>query len=168
MRGLAQDVCRLLLCLLTGLIVVPAVARADAGAVRASQRQGKLRLTVFSNPTPLRVGLADVSLLVQNVETGEQLYPPAEIELSRPGQTSPPVRYHATRDSATNKLFQAAQVNLPQAGLWTAAMTIDGPTGKIQFRFDLDVAEELPQWRSLWLWYCWPFLVVALFALGVR
>lgn len=168
MRGLAKSILRPLLCLLAWLIVLPAVAKADAGAMRASRRQGKLRLTVFSDPSPLRVGLADVSLLVQNVETGELLYPPAVIELSRVGQTSSPVRYHATRAMATNKLFQAAQFNLPQAGLWTAAVTIDGPSGKIQTDFDLDVAEELPQWRSLWLWYCWPFGVVVLFALGVR
>jgi len=37
----------------------------DAGAVRVSQRHGNRQITVFTDPTPLRAGPVDVSILVQ-------------------------------------------------------------------------------------------------------
>ena len=84
-------------------------ALADGGTVRLSQRLGADRITVFTSPTPLRAGPVDVSVLVQDAETGAPI-PGAEVEvglepLDRPGLAT---HYPATHRAATNKLFHAA------------------------------------------------------------
>src|SRR5258708_34204239 len=45
--------------------------RADGGALRLSERAGGYRITVFTDPTPLRAGPVDVSVFVQDADTGE-------------------------------------------------------------------------------------------------
>ena len=55
--------------LATFLLAAP--ARGDGGTVRISERAGPYRVTVFTSPSPLRAGPVDVSVLVQDGETGE-------------------------------------------------------------------------------------------------
>jgi hypothetical protein len=43
-------------------------AMADGGALRFSGRRGDRLIAVFTTPTPLRAGLTDLSVLVQEVE----------------------------------------------------------------------------------------------------
>src|SRR5262245_39241390 len=49
----------------------PCHARADGGTVRLSRRAGGYRITVFTDPTPLRASPVDVGVLVQDAATGE-------------------------------------------------------------------------------------------------
>jgi hypothetical protein len=53
------------------LFVPPSGLRADGGAMRLSERAGGYRVTVFTDPTPLRAGPVDVSVFVQDADTGE-------------------------------------------------------------------------------------------------
>src|SRR5262249_156491 len=55
------------------ITVSPGHARADGGTVRLSQRAGGYQVTVFTEPTPLRAGPVDVSVLVQDAATGQAL-----------------------------------------------------------------------------------------------
>src|SRR5580704_13866550 len=63
--------------IVAGLLVLVglrgAAARADGGTVRYYDRLGDYRVTVFTSPAPLRAGPVDVSVLVQNVETGQPI-----------------------------------------------------------------------------------------------
>ena len=45
--------------------------RADGGSLRFSAVQEAYRISVFTAPTPFRQGPVDVSILVQDCETGE-------------------------------------------------------------------------------------------------
>jgi hypothetical protein len=77
----------------------------------------------------------------------------------------------ATSAAATNKLFQAALFEVPQAGLWRASITIGNPMVKssvmvdcsAKLAFDLSVSPPLPAWLELAPWVGWPFLIIALF-----
>ncbi len=61
----------LMLAILSSVILHPSsLARADGGAVRLRQRSGGYQIAVFTEPTPLRAGPVDVSVLVQDAETG--------------------------------------------------------------------------------------------------
>ena len=51
----------------------PSMALADGGTVRFSEERSGRRITVFSTPTPLAVGPADISVLVQDLESGRPL-----------------------------------------------------------------------------------------------
>ena len=69
----------------------------------------------------------------------------------------------ATIDAATNKLLCAAVLEIPNAGLWEMTVTIDRPLGQASSRFEVEVAEPLPPWASLWPWLTWPALIIVAF-----
>ncbi|HET6883692.1 MAG TPA: hypothetical protein VFI31_26295 [Pirellulales bacterium] len=150
-------------CLPAILAMLSSVAMADSGTIRASQRHGNVQVTVFSEPTPLVAGPVDLSVLVQDVATGEVLYPAIDIELSPRPEDSIPLHERATRTAATNKLFQAANFELPDAGWWDVKVDIDGPNGHVMVPFDFEAGQPPPTWRSLWMWFTWPFFAIALF-----
>jgi hypothetical protein len=151
------------------LALSTATVFADAGAVRASQRQGSLQIAVFTDPTPLRAGPVDVSVLVQDAGTGDPLLDDViDIEVKPRDGSSAPMSYRATRAAASNKLFQAANFELPHAGWWTFNVQVGAAQSEHRISFDLEAGDPLPAWRSLWLWFCWPFFAVAAFAALLR
>jgi hypothetical protein len=138
--------------------------RADGGAVRLSEERGKYRITVFTAPTPLRAGPVDISVLVQEAATGE----PASgvrVTIKAERRGSPDVAFHraATTEAATNKLYHAATLDLPEPGWYLLEVRIDGTLGEAQVRLELQAAEPLPQWPAMWPWIGWPVLPILLF-----
>ncbi len=142
------------------------IVRADGGAVRRSEQKGGYRITVFTAPTPLRVGPVDVSVFVQDVATGGpvsqaritvRLYP-----RDRPAET---VSRLATAEAATNKLFQAAAFNLSEPGWWDGEIIIEGLPEPVRVRFEMEAAEPLPTSLEWWPWIGWPIPVILLFGL---
>jgi hypothetical protein len=141
-----------------------ASARADGGTVRFSGTGGGYRITVFTAPSPLRVGPADISVLVQDAASGEPL-PLAEVHLSLTQPHGQTLAARASTEAATNKLLHAAQVELPASGCWDLAVTVEGPHGPVAVDCRFEAAEALPRWRELWPWITWPAAAIALFAI---
>jgi hypothetical protein len=140
-------------------------ARADSGAVRLSEEKGKYRVTVFTSPTPVRVGLVDISVLVQDAATGE----PASgvrvtIKVERRASPGVVEERPATSEAATNKLYRAAMFELPAPGWYSVEVSVAGALGEAHGHFELEAAEPLPSWLGVVPWVGWPFLVVLLFA----
>ncbi|HEX3993003.1 MAG TPA: hypothetical protein VHX39_17670 [Acetobacteraceae bacterium] len=151
--------------LLAILAMLPAFARADSGTIRISQRHSKHQITVFTDPTPLRAGPVDVSVLVQDLETGiPDLTPAIDVCIQPRERSTNVVRYRATSAAASTKLFQAANFDLPRAGWWEITIDVYGSDQSARVCFDVEAAEPLPPWQELWPWFCWPLFVVALFA----
>jgi hypothetical protein len=155
-------------CLLLFSSLIPhpsSLLRADGGAVRLSEQRGGYRITVFTAPTPLRAGPADVSVLVQDASTGE---PASDVQVTikaaRRG-SSAVVTHPATTEAATNKLFYAAEFDLPEPGWYALEVSLAGPRGEAQVSFDLEAAEPLPPWREVWPWVGWPVLAILLFGM---
>jgi hypothetical protein len=151
------------------LFCMSAVAHADGGTVQASQVIGNERVTIFTSPNSLRAGPIDVSVWVQDAASSATLPDVrVELELSAPQAGSETLRASATHATATNKLFLAAIVDMPQAGRWhltanVAGRSSDGKPFESQLSCNLAIAEPLPKWRSMWPWYSWPAVVVLLF-----
>jgi hypothetical protein len=141
------------------------LARADGGAVRIEAEAGPFRITVMSAPEPLRVGAADLSVLVQRLEGGSPALD-AEVVLRLDGPAPElPIQVRATREQATNKLLYAAAVTLPAAGTWTLRATVRQGGDAVEVAGELPVVGPPPR-----LWTRWPYLVlppaaVACFAL---
>jgi len=149
---------------LSSLILHPSsFARADGGAMRLRERIGGYQITVFTAPTPFRAGPVDVSVLVQDAATGE-VVPEALVTVTL---KAPDAKYvlenAATTEAATNKLFRAAEFQLPESGWWNVAVVVDGPHGPARVWFGVQADEPLPRWLDLWPWFSWPALVIALF-----
>jgi hypothetical protein len=142
----------------------PAVAHADGGAIRLSEHKGGYQVTVFTSPTPLRAGLVDVSVFVQDAVTGQPV-PEARVAVSvaprgRPGEA---VTYRATAEAATNKLYRAAVFDLPEPGWWEMEVSVETDHDTIRVHFEVEAAAPPPRWLALWPWFSWPVVVIALY-----
>ena len=144
----------------------PCQARADGGAIRLSEQKGNYRITVFTTPTHLRAGPVDVSVLVQDAATGE-MASEVRVTIKAVPRGSPGVALHhpATTEAATNKLYYAANFDLPEPGWYSLEVSIDGALGTAQVRFELEAAEPLPPWLAIWPWLGWPVLAILLFSI---
>jgi hypothetical protein len=149
---------------LLACLLLPGPARGDGGRLQLSETSGNYRITVFTAPNPCRAGPVDVSVLVQDAVTGAVL-PDATVVVTATDQVTParPIEQPATGEAATNKLFHAAILDLPNPGLWEMTIRIDGPRGQAVSRFEVEVADPIPPWVSLWPWLTWPAVVIAVF-----
>jgi hypothetical protein len=150
--------------LLSSFILHPSsLLLADGGTVRLSERQGNYQITVLTSPTPLRAGPIDVSVLLQNADTHELVSDgQVTIKATRRGHPGSISRV-ATAEAATNKLFRAANFDLPKSGWWEAKVSIDGPLGNADIRVEMHAAEPLPAWLTMWPWFGWPALAIFLY-----
>ena len=154
--------------LVVGCLLHPASLsglRADGGTLRVSARAGVYRISVFTSPTPFRAGPVDVSVLVQDGRTGEPL-PQVNVTVraAQRNQISPIVQ-QATREAATNKLFHAAALALPEPGWWEIEIAVEGERGSERIQFALEATEAPPAFQELWPWLGWPALVIGLFCI---
>ena len=131
-----------------------------------SVRQGHYHITVFTSPTPLRVGPVDVSVLVQDASSGEPI-PQIEVLVRARSRSHPEdtVCHQATTEAATNKLFRAAVFDLPSPGLWDVDVILDDPRGATTVRCEMNVEEPGSQLGEMTLWIIWPAAVILLFIL---
>ena len=138
--------------------------RADGGTVRLSEQRGGYRITVFTSPTPLRAGLVDLSVLVQDAVTGE-VASEVQVGIHVVPVGSSGVAFHgpATHEAATNKLYYAALFDLPEPGWYALEVSVAGDRGEARVHFDLEAAEPLPPYLAVWPWFGWPVLVILLF-----
>jgi hypothetical protein len=153
--------------ILTSLMIGPwqAVAEADGGALRLLERHGAYQISVFTAPTPLRAGPVDISVLVQDVSTGQPLTDArVAMRITSLGHLAPTIDAHATSNAATNKLMHAALIELAEPGRWSVTVNCDGPGGHAQVHFEMDAGPRLPRWLSAWPWFSWPLVVVLIFA----
>jgi len=140
------------------------LAHADGGTVLLTEKRGPLLITVFISPTPLRAGPADISVLVQNAASGEAvLESKVALCLRKPGRQA--LRLPATHEAATNKLLQAAQFELPEAGQWHLEVEVESSGTAAVVKGELEAAPPLPRWRELWPWIGWPAVVIGLFGI---
>jgi hypothetical protein len=149
-------------------VAVP--ARGDGGTVQIRETHGAVQVTVFTSPTPLRVGLIDASVLVQDSSTGATLTD-AEIEIVVHPVDAPhrAQRCTASSERAVNKLLRAAEFELTAPGPTEFEVIVESANRPhVQLRFQADVAPALPRWVAYWAWFTWPALVVVLFAIRQR
>jgi hypothetical protein len=151
---------------IAAFFLFPSLAAADGGALRLSEQKDGYRTAVFTTPTPLRAGPVDFSVLVQDAATGEA-EPGIEvsIKVQRPDNRGTALVQRATTQAATNKLYYAATFNLPEAGWYSVEVSIVGPLGETQVRFNVEAAGALPPGLAMLPWVGWPLLAIAIFSI---
>lgn len=152
---------------LAALLAALAAARAaaDGGVVRVREQAGDVTVTVFTAPTPLRVGPIDVSVLVQDGR-GEVVGDAAVAVALRAARDGTAVAGAATRAQATNKLLYAAPLTLPAAGTWRVEVRVTRPgSAPAAVGFAVEAAPPLPPWRAYWPYFALPAVAIAVYAL---
>ncbi len=124
------------------------------------QDSGPFTVTVFAAPQPLHVGMADISVMVQDRNNGEVLLDPMiEVNLDQEA----PVRL--LRAQTGNRLLQAAQVRFPRAGQWTLGITVQRGRDVARLRATCSVEADHSRVVLLWFYLLLPVAVIVLFAI---
>jgi hypothetical protein len=146
------------------MLVFAHSARADGGTLQSVEQHGEIQIATFTAPNPLRAGPVDISLLTQDVRTGQALPGlPAKVTLTPLDGEGPPIRAALLQANATNRLMQSALVELPTAGKWQVQLTADVHGRTVTTDFALEAEPAMPRWLSEWPWFTWPVLAVGLF-----
>jgi hypothetical protein len=151
--------------LLLGTLAMPGTTFADGGLVRARAETGRLTVTLFTSPTPLRAGDADVSVLVQDGRGTALLDAETELRLEPLDGAAAPVVVPLTRGAATNRLLQAATLSLPAPGRFRMTALVRRGTDRAAASADVLVHERAPALRGLAVPLALPWLAIGLFAL---
>ena len=154
------------LALILILILVPLTGHADGGAVHLREESGPFVVTVFAAPEALRVGLIDMSVLIQDRETGRALLDTTvDLELQPIANTNPRFWTRATLGQAKNKLLQAVTIDVPAPGWWAVKILVRRGREDIVLATKLLIMPAAPRLATLWPFLMIPPLAVGLFAL---
>ncbi len=151
------------------LAAASSTARSDGGTVRARSTDGPFVVTVLTTPTPLAVGRADISVLLQDPESLRPvLDADVEILLAPAAGDGPTVRAAATRESATNRLLYAATLDLPAPGRYTIRAEARRGPARADASGEVAVQDAAPAAIAYWPWLALPFIALALYAAHQR
>lgn len=146
-----------------GLSIAPR-ALADGGTLRLTETAGAYRITVFTSPEPLRVGLIDVSILLEDNQSRRNVTKATVlVRLSPKNDPRQSRTIPATREAATNKLLYSAKATVSQAGWWHVVIDVDGPLGAASSHMTMPVSERPARWLTLWPWIVWPAFIILFF-----
>ena len=152
-------------------ILAPARLFADGGTVQFRKEAGALLITVFTLPSPLSAGPADISLLLQN-RNGLEPVLDADVSMRLRTDASdteiPEIQARPTRQQAQNKLLYAAPVTLSESGKWRLALTIFRKGERTEATGTIDVAPAPEKALSYWSYIAFPPLMIALFVVRER
>jgi len=143
-------------------MLLAAVVLADGGLVRVSEIAVPFVVTVFTAPTPLRVGTADVSVMVQ-AAADRTVVLDADVEIvarARDGE----LHAAATRQAATNKMLYAARLEFPAAGAWTIEAHVRR-TESVAVSCAVTVEPPQAALVAHWPYFAAPALIIVVFAL---
>ena len=149
-------------------ILAPVRLFADGGTVQFRKEAGALLITVFTSPSPLSAGPADISLLLQK---RNGLDPVLDADLSirlRKDASDIEIQARPTRQQAQNKLLYAAPVTLSESGKWRLALTILRNGERTDATGTIDVAPAPEKAFSYWSYIAFPLLMIALFVIRER
>jgi hypothetical protein len=148
------------------VLLLPPMARPDGGVVRLRETRGGLVVTVFTAPDPLRAGPQDVSVLVQEPSGAPVLDAEVTLHFDPPDRSNAGFAAHALRAQATNKLLQAAQVDLGEVGEWRLGVSVRRAGQASDLSCLLPIAPATHRMTALWDVLALPPLMVVLFALN--
>jgi hypothetical protein len=151
--------------LFTGFLIAIGLVLADGGLAQFQSEAGGFVITVFSAPVPLRVGLADLTVMVQKADDrSDVLDCDVTMHLAKPGEED--VSVAAIRAQARNKLLYAAHPVLRKAGKWNVSVEVKGRRETARVNGELTVLPKLPPSIAYWPYFAALPIAVTLFALN--
>lgn len=138
--------------------------QADGGTMLFRENAGPFVVTAFCDPVPVRVGSADLSVMVQKAsDQSNVLDATVSLRLRRSDNGSIlEVVAPATHAKATNKLLYAAHVTLSSPGNWHLAADIKQGGETASAVGELNVLPKEPEAENYWAFFLMvPALIVA-------
>ncbi len=150
------------------MILLPySMLLADSGLIRVSQVQGPFRITIMTDPTPIRVGEVDIAVLVQNAETGTTQL---DVDVTMECEQEDGLRMlvDASRNNADNQLLYAAKFTLPASGLWHVQTTVRDHESASMVEWSFNASGPLPPLAKAWPWLLPAPIGIACYAINRR
>lgn len=125
-------------------------------------------VTAFGEPAPLRVGTADVSVMLQSASDQNTVLGATvnlHLKKSSPGSVLE-VLAPASHAHATNKLLYAARVTLPSAGEWQLSVDVKEGNGAASAAGEINVLPPAPAAATYWSYIAIVPIFVLLFVLN--
>jgi hypothetical protein len=157
---------RLLFPILT--VLVQATALADGGSIQMRQEAGDLVITVFTFPTPLSVGPADISLLLQKRNGLEPVLDASVSLVLVHADSNIEFHAHPSREQARNKLLYAAPVIFVRPGKWRISVIVQRNGKDTAAAGIVEVAPPPDRSLSLAGFLAFPPIMIMLFVIRER
>jgi hypothetical protein len=141
------------------------IAHADGGVVMFQRTSAPFTITVFSTEVPLRPGLADLSVLLEQADEHSPILD-SEVFFELTHETGMSIRAEATRSQARNKLLYCSLIDLPLAGHWKMRVRVRRGNDRAEALQDLLVAAPQPLLLSYWKLIAFPPTVIILFVMN--
>jgi hypothetical protein len=151
-------------------MLAAAFAFADGGKIQFQRKAGAFNITLFSSPSPVRVGRTDFSVMVQNTASSDPILN-ADVRLhfvQRGANSIAEVSAPARHEKATNKLLYAAPVDLNSTGSWRVEVSVQTARDSALVTGDLDVLPPEPPLLAHWPYFAALPVVAFLFVLNQR
>ncbi|MGI8769860.1 MAG: hypothetical protein ACR2JE_00310 [Acidobacteriaceae bacterium] len=155
----------LLTCVLFGVVQA---ARADGGRLQMRTQAGPFTVSLFTLPDTLAAGPVDVSVLVHDSGSSDVLMDAAvTLTLTPPQPDAKPIVVRLSHAQATNKLLQAAQIDLPAPGKWRVDVQVEQGGHRARCTTQLEIVPRASPWGTIWFFALLPPAVLLLFT-GVQ
>lgn len=130
--------------------LVPAVAEANGGTLRLDRvRAGPYLLSLWTQPTPPRVGILDVSLAVIQSPSGDAvLDAKARLNAESPDRRSTATATLTLGGGRDARLYHG-NLGLPSLGAWRFTVVVEGPAGVGQVDVEFEIQPQTSHWRLL-------------------
>lgn len=144
--------------------------RADGGGVVFQKQAGPFLITLFSDPSRVRVGRVDLSVLCQTSDgTGTVLDAKVFFHLTKPGGAEiVEFTLPANHEAATNKTLYATHLDLPTPGKWRVKVDVRRGSDEASINGDLNVLPKEPLLMTYWPFFVIVPLIALLFAINRR
>ncbi len=150
------------------LLLLASAALGDSGLIRLSETVGPWRITVMSDPTPIREGRADISVLLQHAQSHDAVLDAAVTLDMVNAQRGLTLSVRATREQADNRLLYAAKFVLPAAGSWDVTTSVARGAEHQRVSWQFTAAPPLPPLAIIWPWLLPAAIAIALYAANQR
>ena len=182
---------RLGLFLLVAIVLIPRLAQADGGVVRARETRGPFVITIFTPSEVFTAAPAEVTVMVQDRETNQVVMDAVvELSLAQPNESKKqseigehgPMAGHTmrsdsktmhqpsiirvTRGQGTNKLLYSTNVVFPAMGDWSLHVSVRRDHDEATVDCALPVAIPAGRLVDLWLYLAVIPGAIALFAIN--
>ncbi|HTZ60082.1 MAG TPA: hypothetical protein VMB49_18360 [Acidobacteriaceae bacterium] len=155
---------RLAALLLLGLWA--SAAYGDGGTVLLHQDAGPFSVTLFAASQPLRVGAADLSVMVQDKTTGQVLLDPViDLTISPQSANARAQTVRLARGLASNRLLQAATVDFPHSGRWRLTVLVARGSETAHVSMECTVEPNHSRAELVWFYVLLPVGIIVLFVL---
>ena len=147
-------------------LLVASAAWADGGEMCVTQTAGPFEITVFTAPSPPRVGPIDISVLV--VDHGSHaplLDADVQVELRSPTPPALPRTATASHAGAVNKLLYVTTLEAPSASPWVLEARVRKGGESASVTCELAVESPLGALLAYWPYLALPVVAIGFFAL---